>query len=237
MYEGNVGLIKLFCIAKCFSFGAKIKEKLLLMRLWVIWGLLVLGSCNEKAKRLPILGERQAVQVEKNGKIIIDTLYHTIPAFRFINQDSAEITEKTFEGKIYVSDFFFTTCPSICPKMKQQMLRLYEKYKNDDRILLLSHSISREDSVPVLRDYAQKMKISSRRWHLVTGNWNEIERMAKQYFVTVTEDKNEPGGYLHSGHFALIDKQKRIRGIYEGTKPQEVDKLLQDIDILLNENP
>ncbi|MCS6794507.1 MAG: SCO family protein [Raineya sp.] len=203
----------------------------------ILLTVIILWSCKEKEKRLPILGERQAIQVEKDGKVVTDTLYHTIPAFRFINQDSVEVTEKTFEGKIYVTDFFFTTCPSICPKMKQQMLRVYEKYKNDDRILLLSHSISREDSVPVLRAYAKKINISSKKWHLVTGKWNDIEQMAKMYFVTVTEDKNEPGGYLHSGHFALIDKQRRIRGIYEGTNPKEVDKLLEDIDILLNETP
>lgn len=204
-------------------------------------GIALLGTfvwaCQTKEKKLPILGEKQVVQVEKDGKLVTDTLYHTISAFGFINQDSVEITEKTFEGKIYVTDFFFTTCPSICPKMKQQMLRVYEKYKDDDRILLLSHSISREDSVPVLKAYAKKLNISSKRWHLVTGNWNDIEQMARQYFVTVAIDPNEPGGYLHNGYFVLVDKQKHIRGIYDGTNPQEVDKLLTDIDILLNETP
>ncbi|GAB4133154.1 MAG: SCO family protein [Raineya sp.] len=193
-----------------------------------------LFACKESEK-LPILGERQVVEREKDGKIISDTLYHTIPEFSFINQDGQKVNEKTFEGKIYVTDFFFTTCPSICPKMKQQMLRVYEKYKKDDRILLLSHSISREDSVPVLKNYAKKINIETAKWHLVTGNWNDIEKMAKKYFVGVQEDPNEPGGYLHNGYFVLIDKQRHIRGVYDGTNPKEVDKLLVDIDKLLDE--
>jgi len=196
----------------------------------------VLGlfACNE-AKKLPILGERQVVNREKDGKVFTDTIYHTIPEFSFVNQDGQNVSEKTFEGKIYVTDFFFTTCPSICPKMKQQMLRVYEKYKKDDRILLLSHSISREDSVPVLKSYAKKINIETSKWHLVTGDWNKIEQMAKKYFVGVQEDPNEPGGYLHNGYFVLVDKQKHIRGVYDGTNPKEVDKLLSDIDILLDE--
>lgn len=203
-------------------------------KIFIITLLVVLWAC-EKSEKLPILGEKQVVEKEKDGKIVVDTVYHTIPAFKFVNQDGQEVSEKTFEGKIYVTDFFFTTCPSICPKMKQQMLRLYEKYKNDDRILLLSHSISREDSVPVLKSYAKKINIETSKWHLVTGNWNEIEQMAKKYFVGVQEDPNEPGGYLHNGYFVLVDKQKHIRGAYDGTNPKEVDKLLVDIDKLLNE--
>ena len=191
-------------------------------------------ACKE-AEKLPILGERQVIEREKDGKVFTDTIYHTIPEFSFVNQDGQKVSEKTFEGKIYVTDFFFTTCPSICPKMKQQMLRVYEKYKNDDRILLLSHSISREDSVPILKSYAKKINIETAKWHLVTGDWNKIEQMAKKYFVGVQEDPNEPGGYLHNGYFVLVDKQKHIRGAYDGTNPKEVDKLLSDIDILLDE--
>lgn len=202
--------------------------------LFVILFALNMFACKESDK-LPILGERKALEREKDGKIIVDTIYHTIPEFSFVNQDGQKVSEKTFEGKIYVTDFFFTTCPSICPKMKQQMLRVYEKYKKDDRILLLSHSISREDSVPVLKSYANKINIESSKWHLVTGNWNDIEKMAKTYFVGVQEDPNEPGGYLHNGYFVLIDKQKHIRGMYDGTNPKEVDKLLTDIDKLLDE--
>jgi len=202
----------------------------------ILFTLLVLSffSC-EKSEKLPILGERQVIEREKDGKIVFDTLYHSIPEFSFTNQEGVNVSEKTFESKIYVADFFFTTCPSICPKMKQQMLRVYEKYKKDDRILLLSHSISREDSVPVLKNYAKKINIESSKWHLVTGNWNDIEKMAKKYFVGVQEDPNEPGGYLHNGYFVLVDKQKLIRGAYDGTNPKEIDKLLVDIDKLLDE--
>ncbi|MCU0439602.1 MAG: SCO family protein [Raineya sp.] len=196
--------------------------------------LIVLFAC-EQEKKLPILGERQAIDKEVNGKIVTDTVYHTVPAFSFINQDGQTVTDKTFEGKIYVTDFFFTTCPSICPKMKQQMLRVYEKYKNDDRVLILSHSISREDSVAVLKEYAKKINIESKKWHLVTGKWTDIETMAKQYFIGVQEDADEPGGYLHNGNFVLVDKQKRIRATCDGTNPKDVEKFLLDMDILLNE--
>jgi protein SCO1 len=192
-------------------------------------------ACKQEEKKLPILGERQAIDKEVNGKIVTDTLYHSILAFSFVNQDGQTVTDKTFEGKIYVTDFFFTTCPSICPKMKQQMLRVYEKYKNDDRVLILSHSISREDSVPVLKEYAKKIKIESKKWHLVTGKWSDIEAMAKQYFIGVQEDADEPGGYLHNGNFVLVDKQKKVRATCDGTDPKDVERFLLDMDILLNE--
>lgn len=221
----------LFFVKKAIIFNP---NKKMMKFVFYIVALLNLFACKETSK-LPILGDRQVVEREKDGKIITDTIYHTIPEFSFVNQDGQQVSEKTFEGKIYIADFFFTTCPSICPKMKQQMLRVYEKYKNDDRILLLSHSISREDSVPVLKSYAQKINIETAKWHLVTGDWNKIEQMAKKYFVGVQEDPNEPGGYLHNGYFVLVDKQKRIRGAYDGTNPKEVDKLLVDIDILLDE--
>lgn len=202
--------------------------------IFVIGILLGISSCQNNEK-LPILGERQAIEREKEGKVFTDTLYHTISEFRFTNQEGQTVSDKTFEGKIYVTDFFFTTCPSICPKMKQQMLRVYKKYEQNNKVLLLSHSISREDSVATLKAYAQKINIDAKKWHLVTGKWHDIEAMAKNYFVGVQEDKDEPGGYLHNGYFVLVDTQKHIRGVYDGTKPEEVDKLLLAMEKLLNE--
>lgn len=142
-----------------------------------------------------------------------------------------------FAEKIYVADFFFTSCPTICPIMKTQMLRIYEKYKDDERIVLLSHSIDPEhDTVEVLRDYGGRLGIEADRWHLVTGNKEEIYKTARLYGLAAMEDKNAPGGFIHSGSFTLVDRQGRIRGYYRGTEEEAVDRLIDDIAWLLNED-
>jgi protein SCO1/2 len=136
-----------------------------------------------------------------------------------------------------VADFFFTSCPTICPIMKTQMLRVYEKYKDDERVVLLSHSIDPEhDTVEVLRDYGARLGIEADRWHLVTGNKEEIYKTAKLYGLAAMEDENAPGGFIHSGSFTLVDRQGRIRGYYRGTEEEAVDLLIDDIARLLNED-
>ncbi|MEJ8755905.1 SCO family protein [Pontibacter sp. H259] len=194
-------------------------------------------SCQTNSdKTLPILGEREPVEREVNGKTIVDTVYHQIPDFAFVNQDSQLVTQETVAGKIYVTDFFFTTCPSICPKMKNQMLRVYEKYKDNPNVVLLSHTIDpAHDTVAVLKDYAERMKVTSDKWHFVTGDRDSIYDMALKYFVGVQENGEVEGGYSHSGHFMLIDQNRHIRGKYEGTEQEDVDRLLEDMDVLLKE--
>lgn len=198
----------------------------------------VLLACQPDAEQqgviqkeaLPILGFKE---VEANG----DTLYHTIPDFQFVDQDSNRITPATFEDKIYIADFFFTSCPTICPRMKAQMRRVYEAYQDHPSVAFLSHSIDPEyDKVPVLKDYATKLNIESDSWHLVTGEKEAIYEIAKSYFENASEDPDEPGGFLHSGAFYLIDQQKRIRGYYNGVDPQEVDQLMADMKLLLHED-
>ncbi len=199
----------------------------------------LLFSCSQTdatQNALPILGERETVEKVVNGKTVTDTVYHQIPDFSFVNQDSQQVTSKTLAGKIYVTDFFFTTCPSICPKMKSQLLRVYENFKNNDQVVLLSHTIDPEhDSVTVLRDYAERLGVSSSKWQFVTGPKDSIYAIAAKYMVTAAEDENEPGGFVHSGAFILVDTNRHVRGIYDGTKPEQVDKLLQDIPLLLAE--
>lgn len=176
------------------------------------------------------------VRKQVNGKTITDTVYARVPGFAFINQDSQVVTRQTFAGKIYVTDFFFTTCPTICPKMKSQMLRVYEKFKDQPRVMLLSHSIDpAHDTVAVLRDYARRLQVSSNKWHFVTGDKDAIYGMAMKYLVTAMEDREEPGGFTHSGHFVLVDENQHIRGIYEGTEAASIDQMLLDIDFLLKE--
>jgi protein SCO1/2 len=191
----------------------------------------VMASCiKKKEEKLPIFGERELA-----GK---DTVYHKIGDFKFVDQDSAEITPRTFDGKIYVADFFFTSCRTICPIMKTQMLRVYDSIENDPEVLLLSHTIDPEyDTVGRLHDFAARLGVKSSKWHFVTGNKDSIYNIAqKSYFATALEDKTEPDGFIHSGAFLLIDKDKRIRGKYDGTKEEDVNRLLADIKKLENEN-
>jgi protein SCO1/2 len=140
-------------------------------------------------------------------------------------------------GKIYVADFFFTTCPTICPKMKTQLLRIYDKFAEDDRVRILSHTIDPEyDGVRVLKEYAKKLNISSPRWNLLTGKKSDIYRLGeKSYMVTAQEDANEVGGFVHSGAFILVDQDRHVRGIYDGTKEEDVNHLMEDIGLLLKE--
>lgn len=188
-------------------------------------------SCVEKKEQpLPIFGER----VFENS----DTVYHTIANFRFINQDSAIVTEETFKDKIYVADFFFTSCRTICPVMKTQMKRVYDSIENDPEVLILSHTIDPEyDTVGKLRDFAKRLDVKSSKWHFVTGDKDSIYNIAQtSYFATALEDKAEPDGFIHSGAFLLIDKKRRIRGKYDGTKEDDVNRLLKDIEKLKNED-
>jgi protein SCO1/2 len=183
----------------------------------------LLSSCVPKEKELPIFGERDVV-----GS---DTVYHTIAKFQFVDQDSAFVTNDTYADKIYVADFFFTSCRTICPLMKTQMLRVYEATQEMPDVLLLSHTIDPEyDTVALLRDFAERLDVESKRWHFVTGAKDSIYKIAQtSYFATAMEDKTEPDGFIHSGAFLLIDKKGRIRGKYDGTKEEEVNRLIVDI--------
>jgi protein SCO1/2 len=193
---------------------------------------LLTASCQEK-KSLPFLGPKDTRVVA--GKV--DTIYHQIPAFRFLNQDSVWVSEKDMEGKIYIADFFFTSCPTICPKMKTQLLRIYERYAANNAIRILSHSIDPTYDTPnVLKQYAERLQVKAPRWNMLTGDKAAIYKLGeKSYMVTAQEDKNEAGGFVHSGAFILVDKNRHVRGIYDGTQEAEVNHLIEDIEILLVE--
>jgi protein SCO1/2 len=195
----------------------------------IVFVFLVVLGCQQE-KKLPFLGPKE---VGKQG----DTLYHKIPNFKFLNQDSLWISQKDMAGKIYVADFFFTTCPTICPTMKTQLLRIFDKFAEDDRVRILSHTIDPEyDGVRVLKDYAKKLNITSPRWNLVTGKKSDIYRLGeKSYMVTAQEDANEEGGFVHSGAFILVDQNRHVRGIYDGTKEEDVNHLIEDMTLLLKE--
>lgn len=191
----------------------------------------VLVSCTENNRKLPFLGNK-----EFNGK---DSIYHQIPNFEFINQDGDSLNQDWFKDKIYVSDFFFTTCPTICPVMKTQLLRVYEKYKGNSGVGILSHTIDpNHDTKEVLKRYKDRLGIKGNTWHFVTGDQNAICEIAqKSYMVSALQDSTaiEEGGFIHSGAFVLVDKKRHVRGIYDGTKEIEVSKLLKDMEVLLTE--
>ncbi len=185
---------------------------------------------NSEPEPLPILGQKDIDP--QTG----DTLYHTIPDFAFIDQDSQLVTNETFAGKAYVVDFFFLSCPTICPKVTRQMLRIYERFENDDRLLLLAHTIDpKRDSVPRLREYAQNLGVRSDKWHFVTGDKDAIYEIADDYFSIAIENPDAPGGFDHSGRIILVDKNRHIRSFCNGTDPKSVDKFIRDIEQLLEQ--
>ena len=209
------------------------------MRLSVrtVFVLLIMSACNPTTQKLPIYGEREPIEKTVNGQKVVDTLYNTIPDFKFISQNQDTITGRTLDGKIYVADFFFTTCPTICPVMKKQMLKVYQQIKGQSDVMIVSHSIDPQHDTPiVLKKYADDLVVKGNQWLFVTGKREDIYDIGqKHYLVVAGQDSTAPGGYIHSGAFILVDKQKRVRGAYDGTTQKGTDKLLADIEILRNE--
>jgi len=198
------------------------------MRYKLLYFALFLWTCTSVPDKLPILGDRI---IEQD-----DTSYHTIAPFKYLDQDSNLITNATFKDKAYVADFFFTSCPTICPKVTRQMLRLQEAFQKDNRLQFLSYSIDyRKDSVPILKRYADKVGINGARWHLVQLKKDEVERVANQYFSIAYEDETVAGGFDHSGRLMLVDKNGHIRAYCDGTDEQAVDEFMLKIHQLLDE--
>ncbi|TSD66862.1 SCO family protein [Inquilinus sp. KBS0705] len=202
--------------------------------------LLLYSACkfnNTEAPKLPIFGNRDTATTIVNGKPVTETVYQTIPSFKFVNQYGDSISDKSLNGDIYVADFFFTTCPSICPIMHRNMLTVYNEYKNVSDFKIISHTIDpKHDSVAVLKKYADKLGIKGNSWWLLQGNKEQTYELGqKSYLVAVKQDNGTAGGYVHQGWFVLVDKQKRIRGYYDGTDEKQVAKLIDDIKILRTE--
>lgn len=163
--------------------------------------------------------------------------YHTIDDFKLVNQNGDTITHEYYKDKIYIADFFFTTCQTICPIMTDHMLKIQEELKNDQDVLLLSHTvIPNYDSVPVLRKYADEKGVKDDKWNLVTGDKKEIYELArKSYLAAKSDGDGGPFDMIHTENFVLVDKQKRIRGFYDGTDPGAIEKLMHDIQVLKKE--
>ena len=163
--------------------------------------------------------------------------YHTIAPFSMTNQNGETITEKEYDNTIYVADFFFTTCPSICPIMTKNMHTLQEKLVDLPEVKLLSFSVTPQiDSVAQLKRYALKNKVDDTRWNLVTGKKKEIYELARKSYLVVKDDGDGgPYDMIHTENFVLVDKQKRIRGFYDGTQLEAMDDILHDIELLVSE--
>jgi protein SCO1/2 len=197
-----------------------------------IFTLIIFLSCKEKNQVLPYY---DTPDFTPKWDIKNKTLFHTIRPFNLISQENRIFTEKDIDGKICVADFFFTTCPGICPKMTKSMSNIQKEFINDDEVLLLSHSVTPEkDSVSVLKKYALEKNVNFKRWKLLTGNKNEIYDLGRKYYFVEEDEGIKKGNdmFLHTENFILIDKQRHIRGIYNGLDPNSINNLINDIKLL-----
>ena len=204
--------------------------------------LIVLSSCNkakEEDEGLPFFNSYEFTPEWISPDSPEYTNIHTIPDFSFTNQNGETITKETVNDKIYVANFFFTSCGSICPKMTDNMEILQNKFKNDDAVLLLSHTVAPEiDKVPILKEYAKEKGCISGKWHLLTGDKDALYSIAKkQYFAGDSIGYfGKANDFLHTENFILVDKKQRIRGIYNGTLAIEMDRIIEDITTLKKED-
>ena len=207
----------------------KLRGKILLALFLVVpivW-VLLWKSGKHNYSSLPVYGS-----VEMTG----DTIPFVIPEFSFINQYGQVISDKDFKDKIYVANFFFATCPDVCPEMNNNLTVVYDKFKNHDNVMLLSHTVHPEhDSVAVLAAYAKKLNVTDNKWQFVTGNKAALYRMAEyEYRLTATKGSG-PKDFIHSEMLVLIDTDKHIRGYYNGRDFKEIQKLNDGIKVLLKE--
>ncbi len=191
---------------------------------------LLMTTGKNNYKTLLVFGEKS---LSESG----DTIYHKVPDFAFANQNGDTIRWKNYEDKIVVADFFFTRCGSICPQMTMQLVRVQEKFKAERSLKIVSFTVDPEaDSVEVLKAYAKRFMVKDAKWNLLTGNKNEIYSLGVKGFLLPTqEDALAPGGFLHSEYLVLLDKDRRIRGFYDGTSKLSVDTLMDEIMVLLQE--
>ncbi|MGA1029648.1 MAG: SCO family protein [Flavobacteriaceae bacterium] len=217
------------------------KYRLFILSLGSVSGvtLLLFYQALKPERRLPIY---QPAMV--NYELVDSTLqhqkkFHRIANFSLQNQNGELITQANYQEKIYVADFFFTTCPTICPIMTKNMAAVQEAFLNDPQVMLLSHSVTPQiDSVAQLKKYALEKGVKDQKWNLVTGDKKQIYRLARKSYLAVKEDGNGgPYDMIHTENFILVDPEKRIRGFYDGTNPDEIQTLLEDIALLKKEYP
>jgi len=193
-----------------------------------------------------ILSPKQVLPIYQPAQVNVEMVdstiqhvkkYHTIADFSLTNQNGKEITQSDYNDKIYVADFFFTTCQTICPIMTDHMVKIQDELKNDKTVLLLSHTVTPEiDSVPQLKKYAIEKGVDDKKWNLVTGDKRQIYELARKSYLAAKDNPYEEDDLIHTENFVLVDRKKRIRGFYDGTNPEAIEKLLEDIKILKQED-
>ena len=200
--------------------------------------ILMIYNILNKQKPLPIFQPGMVSEELVDSTIQHQMKYHTIADFSLINQNGETITQDTYKDKIYVADFFFTTCPTICPIMTDHMYQIQKEIINDDDIMLLSHSVTPViDSVAQLKKYAKEKGVIDRKWNLVTGDKKQIYELARKSYLAVKSDGNgDEYDMIHTENFMLIDKKRQIRGFYDGTLPEDIEQLLKDIEKLKDES-
>ena len=196
---------------------------------------LLLASCQEEPRRLPILGERDVRENPKGGPA--DTIFATVPAFRAHDQNGKLVTNQNFTGQVYITDFFFATCPGICPKMNGELLKVYQKFGQTPGLNFVSFTIDPDhDSLAVLRDYAQRLGApADANWRFVRTSKDSVFNLAHGFYTAAMPDKAAPGGFAHNGTFALVDDQGHVRGLYDSLNPTQVQALFEDLPVLLAE--
>ena len=203
----------------------------LILKIFLIYSIVFYFGCTQKKSSvlLPIYGEKKII----SG----NTIYHQIASFNLTNQIGQVVNQNTTKNKIYIANFFFASCQSICPMMSNQLQEVQKAFLADDSVLILSHSVNPlHDTVAVLSNYGDTYGAKTNKWHLLTGNKKQIYDLAKtSYLVNAFEDDGSPEGFLHSELFLLIDKKARIRGMYDGTNTAEVKKLIEDVKLLKQE--
>jgi len=194
-------------------------------------------SALKPKKALPIYNPADVNPELVDSTIQYKSKYHTIADFSFINQNGDTITQKNYEGKIYVADFFFTTCGSICPKMSTNLVDVQKAVLNNPKVMLLSHTVFPEvDSVSVLKAYAIKYGVVDSKWNLVTGDKKEIYKMARKSYLAVKMGRpDQLYDMVHTENFVLVDQKRRVRGFYDGTNKEDIKRLLEDIEFLSQE--
>ena len=194
-------------------------------------------SALKPQKTLPIYNPADVNPELVDSTVQYKSKYHTIADFSFVNQNGDTITQKNYEGKIYVADFFFTTCGSICPKMTTNLEEVQKAVLNNPKVMLLSHTVFPEvDSIPVLKEYAVKHHVVDSKWNLVTGDKKEIYTMARKSYLAVKLGRpDQLYDMVHTENFVLVDQKRRVRGFYDGTNKEEIKRLLEDIDFLCKE--
>lgn len=220
-------------------------------KFWILFGLLVIPSIayiylqtgKNSFKPLEILGPIEIQSKTVDGRQVNDTVYHTISGFSLLNQDSIQVSDAIFRGKIHVANFFFTTCGTICPKMSSEMMRVQHAFEKDTNVVIVSYTVDPDYDTPaVLKEYASQHKAITNKWFFLTGDKKTIYDLARNsYYLVAGEGDGGPEDFIHSEMFTLIDREGRIRGgrdkkgnmlTYDGTNILDVNRLIEDIAVL-----